>query len=166
MKITANFGALKRTKLHEYIVRFAFGGAVTALAGIIAKHYGPSIGGLFLAAPAIFPAAATLLEKHEEKKARAEARKELFSHQVAGVDAIGASMGSIGLIAFAVVVWQMVPNHSVLLTLAAATAAWFIVSVVLWTLRKTLYRSLRAKLHKRARAPMPDKQLPHRRSQR
>jgi len=41
---------------------------VTAVAGIIANKFGPAIGGLFLAFPAIFPASATLIEKHEKEK--------------------------------------------------------------------------------------------------
>ena len=43
-------------------------GLITAVAGIIAKQFGPGIGGLFLAFPAIFPASATLIEKHEKQK--------------------------------------------------------------------------------------------------
>jgi hypothetical protein len=150
VKIEINVAALKRSKWYEYLVRFIFGGAVTALAGIIAKRYGPGIGGLFLAAPAIFPAAATLLERHEEKKARAEAGKELFVHQVAGVDAVGAAMGSIGLMAFALIVWKMLPHYPLTLVLGVATLAWFSVSVLIWLARKTLYRNLRAKFMKRA----------------
>lgn len=144
MRIKTNIAAIKGTKFQDYAIRFAFGGAVTALAGIIAKHYGPEVGGLFLAAPAIFPAAATLLEKHEEKKARAEAHKELFAHQVAGVDAGGAALGSIGLMAFAFVTWKLLPSHYVLMAITSASAAWLIVSVGTWYVRKTLWRRLRA----------------------
>ena len=32
------------------------------------QRWGPGIGGLFLAFPAIFPASATLVEKHEKQK--------------------------------------------------------------------------------------------------
>jgi hypothetical protein len=162
MRIQADFQALKRTKPREYLVRFLFGGAVTAMAGIIAKHYGPGVGGLFLAAPAIFPAAATLLEKHEEKKARSEHGKEQFASQVAGVDAAGAAMGSIGLVAFAVVVWQLMPHHSVALVLSAALLAWLTVSFAMWLARKTLYRRLRAKFKTRVGSkPALAKELSH-----
>ena len=150
MKIETDFGALKRTKWQEYLVRFVFGGAVTALAGIIAKHYGPSIGGLFLAAPAIFPAAATLLEKHEEKKARAEAGKQIRGREVAGVDAAGAAMGSIGLVAFAILIWQLLPRYSVASVLAAATLVWFTVSFTLWLARRTIGHAVRRKFKKSA----------------
>lgn len=132
VKIEINVAALKCTEWQEYIVRFIFGGAVTALAGIIAKHFGPGVGGLFLAAPAIFPAAATLLEKTEEKKAREKSGKKRFAHQVAGVDAAGAAMGSVGLMAFAAVVWQLAPDHSIVAVLSVATLAWLVVAVALW----------------------------------
>jgi len=45
--------------------RFVFGGMVTALAGLVADHYGPILGGLFLAFPGIFPAGVSLVEKHK-----------------------------------------------------------------------------------------------------
>jgi hypothetical protein len=76
----------------EYALRFAFGGAVTALAGWISRQYGPVIGGLFLAFPAILPAAVTLIEGDRGTKA-------------AGVDAAGAVFGSAGMLGFALVVW-------------------------------------------------------------
>ena len=52
-------------------VRFLFGGAITAITGMLANRYGPVFGGLFLAFPALFPASATLLRDargREEKK--------------------------------------------------------------------------------------------------
>src|ERR1700749_102301 len=62
--------ALKESKPHEYLLRFLFGGACCVLAGLVAKRYGPEIGGLFLAFPAIFPAGASLIESHERRKKR------------------------------------------------------------------------------------------------
>ena len=45
---------------------------MTVVAGLIAARFGPVIGGLFLAFPAIFPASATLIEKHvRESKEKA-----------------------------------------------------------------------------------------------
>src|SRR5712671_5535227 len=68
------------------------------LAGIIANKFGPSIGGLFLAFPAIFPASATLIEKYEKQKKEKEGlRGTQRGRQAASVDAAGAAMGSIGL---------------------------------------------------------------------
>jgi hypothetical protein len=62
---------IKDTKPGELALRFLFGGACTVAAGLIARRYGPGIGALFLAFPAIFPAGLTLIQAHEkEKKAR------------------------------------------------------------------------------------------------
>jgi len=85
MKVSADFSALKRTKWYEYAVRFLLGGSVTVVAGLLAKYYGPVLGGLFLAFPAIFPASATLLDKHErQKKQRAGIKQTTRGRQVAG----------------------------------------------------------------------------------
>jgi hypothetical protein len=65
MLIRVNPSALAQGDGHEYVLRFALGGLTTVLAGMIAAKCGPVIGGLFLAFPAIFPATATLAEKHE-----------------------------------------------------------------------------------------------------
>ena len=70
MKLSLDLSALKRTRWYEYGLRFFFGGAITVATGLIAKRYGPVFGGLFLAFPAIFPASATLVEKHETEKKR------------------------------------------------------------------------------------------------
>src|SRR5260370_11293498 len=98
MIIEFGFSALKKTKGDEYAVRFLLGGAMTVLAGMLAARYGPVFGGLFLAFPAIFPASATLIEKHEnERKERAGIRKTVRGQQAAALDARGAAMGSVGL---------------------------------------------------------------------
>jgi hypothetical protein len=55
----ARWSAIKGIKPHEWAVRFFFGGAICVLAGLISKKFGPEIGGLFLAFPAIFPAGAS-----------------------------------------------------------------------------------------------------------
>jgi hypothetical protein len=65
MAVKLKLSALAEGHWYEYAVRFVLGGAVTMLAGWIATEWGPVIGGLFLAFPAIFPASATLVEKHE-----------------------------------------------------------------------------------------------------
>ena len=148
MKIKINLAALGRSKWYEYLLRFAFGGAVTALTGVIAKRWGPEVGGLFLAFPAIFPAAATLLEKHEEqKKLRTGKTKILRAREIAGVDAAGAAMGSIGLIAFGAVVWGWVAtDHPVAIVLGVATLGWLLTAVTVWAIHETIWRRLRMKL--------------------
>ena len=64
--------ALRQTRWYEYLVKFVLGGVMTVVAGLIAARFGPVTGGLFLAFPAIFPASATLIEKHvRERKEKA-----------------------------------------------------------------------------------------------
>lgn len=123
MKVQLNLSKLKQNKWQEYAVRFGFGGAITALAGFIGDRYGPGVGGLFLAFPAILPASITLIQKHEGK-------------QAAWVDVIGATIGSIGLLVFAIVVWEFAPKIEAWQVLLCATIAWFTVSAGLWWLRQ------------------------------
>lgn len=137
IKLSLNLSALEQSRWYEYILRFVFGGTITALAGIIARSFGPEIGGLFLAFPAIFPASATLIEKHEkEKKREAGLEGTQRGREAAGLDAAGAALGSIGLIAFALVVWKFLDALPAWAALPAATLAWMLVSSVLWYLRK------------------------------
>jgi Protein of unknown function (DUF3147) len=62
--------SLREGRWYEYLIRFALGGAVTVFTGLISSRYGPSVGGLFLALPAIFCASATLIEKHEIRRGK------------------------------------------------------------------------------------------------
>jgi Protein of unknown function (DUF3147) len=138
MRIQADLSALKKTKWHEYLLRFAAGGVITVATGLIAKRYGPAIGGLFLAFPAIFPASATLVEKHKrEKKLKAGITRSMRGRHAAALDARGAMFGGVGLGIFAVIVWKALPVLNVPATLALALGAWFGTSVVIWRTRKT-----------------------------
>jgi len=47
MRVSLDWSALRKTKRYEYAVRFFFGGIITVLAGLIAKAYGPTVGGYF-----------------------------------------------------------------------------------------------------------------------
>jgi hypothetical protein len=138
MKVSLDLSALGKTKLYEYAVRFAFGGAITVAAGLIANKWGPGVGGLFLAFPAIFPSSATLVEKHEKQtKHQHGLDGTIRGRKAAGLDAAGAAIGSIGLMALAVAVWRLMPFLSTWLVMICATLAWLMTSVVIWHLRKT-----------------------------
>ena len=139
MRIQVDLSTLAQTKWHDYAVRFLFGGLITALAGIIAKEFGPGIGGLFLAFPAIFPASATLIEKHEkEKKESLGLKGEARGRIAASIDAAGSSMGSIGLVVFALVVSQSISRGRAWIVLGGATVLWLGVSAAVWQIRKAL----------------------------
>lgn len=137
MKIQVNFANLGQSRWYEYLSRFVFGGIATALAGIIAKEYGPAVGGLFLAFPAIFPATATLIESHENKRKRETGGHGIVrGRKAAALDALGASAGAFGLMVFGVVVWQAIVPLSLWATLLAAVFAWLVVSVCAWRIRE------------------------------
>jgi hypothetical protein len=137
MIIKIDPSGLYETKWHEYAVRFLLGGLITAIAGLIAKAWGPGIAGLFLGFPAIFPASVTLIEKHQrEQKQRKGLHGEKRAIDVAADDALGAAMGSVGLVGFAVTCWLLFPRYPAVLVLAAATSAWSLTAGSMWILRK------------------------------
>jgi Protein of unknown function (DUF3147) len=139
MTVRVDFSALAKARWHEYAVRFLFGGAITVITGLLAKEYGPIFGGLFLAFPAIFPASATLVERHErEKKERAGIANTIRGRQAAAVDARGAAMGSLALMVFAFAVFKLEPIWNSGLTLFLAFAAWLAASILLWICRPHL----------------------------
>lgn len=139
MRIRIDVSALKQTRWHELAVRFCLGGLITAATGMIGKKYGPGVGGLFLAFPAIFPASATLIEKHErEKKERAGLRGAKRARQLVAVDAAGAAIGSIGLFIFAGLMAKFIPRCSPWLVIPVSTLSWIAVSVLIWHIRKRM----------------------------
>src|SRR5438309_10156507 len=147
MKVKLTPAELTRVKWYEYAIRLLFGGAVTAAAGIIARDFGPVVGGLFLSFPAILPASATLIEKHEDQKKR-EAGMEGGNRgrKAAALDATGATIGSIGLMLFGLTVWQLLPLHQAWEILAGATVVWFVTAVGLWWLRENTRRFMKSRV--------------------
>lgn len=119
--VRARAEKVKKTSWRGYAVRFAFGGAITALAGWIAAEYGPAVGGLFLAFPAILPASVTLVRKHADARAAAQ-------------DAYGAALGSVGLVAFGAVIWGVSAHLAWWLVMLIALVAWLVVALVAYEL--------------------------------
>jgi hypothetical protein len=145
VKIKVDSAALKSTKWHEFVFRFFMGGAITALAGLAAKRFGPEIGGLFLAFPAIIPATATLIKKREQqKKERAGHEGAERGRAAAAVDVAGAAMGGLGLVTFALVVWWRMREWKTATALVLGTLAWFLVALSVWQLREMFCRRMRA----------------------
>jgi Protein of unknown function (DUF3147) len=131
--IKFDLSALTRTRWHEYALRFFFGGVVTVATGLIAKHYGPVFGGLFLAFPAIFPASATLVEKHEtEKKQQAGIGDNARGRKAAALEARGAAVGSLGLVVFGLLMWQLLGYWNSVSALMTALVVWFVLAVLVW----------------------------------
>ena len=68
MVVRFKVSAVKDSRWSELILRFVLGGLATIVAGVAGNVWGPGVGGLFLAVPAIFCASATLIEKHERER--------------------------------------------------------------------------------------------------
>jgi hypothetical protein len=110
---------LRDVKFADLAIRFAFGAGVSAVAAGVGKGFTPVVGGMFLAFPAILPASLTLLEqKHGTEDAVHDVR--------------GAVLGSLGLVAFALVAAVLFTRVTAPVVLGAATAAWLVTSVGLY----------------------------------
>ncbi len=136
MIVKASLDSLKEIKPHEIGMRFLFGGTCTVAAYLIAKHFGPAVGGLFLAFPAIFPASASLIEKHEKQdKAAVGSDGTERGRLAAGLDAAGTAMGCVGLCGFALAMWFGLPRQRAPIVLVEASLAWLVLAVSTWLLR-------------------------------
>jgi hypothetical protein len=134
--ISVRMSSVKETKRREYVLRFLFGGAATVLAGLVAQYFGAGPGGLFMAFPAIFPAAATLMEAHsKERMAKTGHDGTNRGRASAGIDAASAALGCVALAGFALFVWRLLPAHNAALVIAGATAVWAGVAFALWEAR-------------------------------
>jgi hypothetical protein len=145
MVVKFKLSALRRTRWYEVVLRVLFGGLATVATGMIAKSYGPIVGGLFLAFPAIFPATATLVEKHtKEKKQKAHIEGTGRARRAVALEARGTMMGSFGLVAFGLVLWRFLVDQPAWLVLLAASAAWLVSSILIWELRRLIRGHLSA----------------------
>jgi 4-hydroxybenzoate polyprenyltransferase len=130
--------ALKEGHWYEHVVRFRLGGTATVAAGLIAKGWGPAVGGLFLAFPAIFIASATMVEKHErERKERKGYDGRRRGQDAAGLDAAGACWGTLALAAFALVTAKAAALPPTL-CLGLASLTWLLTAIGMFFLRRAL----------------------------
>ncbi len=140
--IRFSLSSLREGRWYEYLIRFALGGGATVFTGLVSSVCGSSVGGLFLALPAIFCASATLIERHEiRRKREAGLAGERRGQGAAALDAAGAALGALGMLAFAIVFSLMVES-SILAAFVGASLAWLIVSMVAWYVRRK-WRSVR-----------------------
>jgi hypothetical protein len=139
MIVRLQLSVLRQTRWYELVLRILFGGIATVLSGLIAKTSGPVVAGLFLAFPAIFPATATLVEKHTmERRRKAGLDGSLRAADAVAIEARGATLGSVGMIAFAAVMWLALPHLPSILGFVIASVAWLTLSVAVWQLRRIL----------------------------
>ena len=109
-----DWSKLRKARPSELLIRFVFGGGIALVAAIAGSVFGPRFGGLFLAFPAVLPAALTLIEKQE-------------GTTKAWADASGGVLGAIGLAAFAFTALQLLRSNP-LVALALALLAWLLMS--------------------------------------
>jgi hypothetical protein len=126
---------LSKIRPKDIAVRFCFGAAISLVAGLISLAFGATAGGMFLAFPAILPAALTLVEKKEGTEAAIH-------------DLDGTIIGAAALGAFALVAGAGLRAGSAALALPAALATWLGASltayVVVELVRRRITRSGRA----------------------
>ena len=112
---------LRGIRPKEYLVRFALGAAVSIVAGILSKTVGARFGGAFLAFPSILPASLTLIQ---EKEGTGRADR----------NAIGAVLGSVGLVVFAMIGEAAFGHIESFAALMLALAGWVVSSFALYGL--------------------------------
>ncbi len=119
-------GAVRSHSLKDYLIRFAFGAAISLVAGLAGMRFGPAVGGVFLGFPAILPASLTLIQRKEGR-------------EQAAIDSLGAVLGALAMIVFAVLVAGFVMSWGPVLTLGAALAAWLVIAIALYAVVRAVY---------------------------
>lgn len=126
-RVRVDLGAVRQIGLGQASIRFAAGGAASLVAALVSQFAGPTRSGPLLALPAILIASLTLIGDEEGKKAAVD-------------DARGAVLGGVGLVAFAVVATLLLGRTATWLAIVAATAAWLVVSLLLYAGREAVRR--------------------------
>lgn len=129
---------LKKLRAGELVVRFAFGAAISLVAGLVGLAAGARAGGMFLAFPAILPAALTMIERKEGRRQALE-------------DERGAAYGALGLIVFAVLCATLIVELTTTVTLLVALVAWAAAAVACYLGAAALASGPR----RRRRVPQP-----------
>jgi len=106
-----DFSKILEANPQQLAVRFAFGAGVSVVASIVSTTAGPFWGGTFLAFPAILAAGLTLTEHDEGNEAALHIQR-------------GALLGSLGMVAFALVAAFGFERLPLAVTLVAAIGAW------------------------------------------
>ena len=97
-------------------MRFAFGAAISVVAGLVSVVAGQRVGGVMLAAPAVLPATLTIIERQE---GRGPAVTEVQ----------GSVPGAVALIGFAVVAATAMTHLPLAGALLAALGTWIIAAI-------------------------------------
>ena len=136
MRITLSLSSVRQVPASDLAWRFVLGGTVTAATALVGRACGPGIGGVFLAFPAILPASLTLVAKEQaRRKAALGLSGTIRGRKAAALDALGAFLGSAGLLGFAVTMQRLAIQVRPAFALAGATLAWFAIAWLPWALR-------------------------------
>ena len=117
-KVNLDPRELRRPDWGQLAVRFAFGVTIALGAGLVGLRWGSRLGGVFLAFPAILPAALTLLERSA-------------GTEPTDVDALGAVLGAVALALFAVAV-ALLGGRLGLLAVVVGAAVWTAAALLLF----------------------------------
>ena len=112
-----HMGNLRDVRRRDLAFRFLAGALTSLVAGVLTILFGPRVGGVMLAFPAILAASLTLIEEQEDSH---EARE----------DARGAIMGGLALAVFAAVCALAFTRWDGAVVLAVATVAWVLTAVL------------------------------------
>jgi len=126
---------LKDKRPKDYAIRFVFGASISLIAALISLKF-QLLGGMFLAFPAILPASLTLVARDAGREA-------------AAIDAEGAIIGALGLVAFALVAAFGINTIGAFPALIAASLAWLVVSLSIY-IAVMVWRAARKKELSRA----------------
>ena len=118
---------LRSERFGDYALRFAFGATIAFVSAIVGMTFGPKLGGVLLGFPAVLPAALTLIQKKE-------------GPEQAAIDSVGAILGAIAMIAFAIVVWRSVTSWGVVPSLLVGLLVWLVAALGLYFLVALLYK--------------------------
>jgi hypothetical protein len=128
-RIAFDPGGVRQMDRKQATVRFAAGAGASLLAALVSQFFGSKVAGPLLALPAILLASLTFIADEDGRRAAID-------------DSRGAVLGALGLVAFAVVCWQLLGSLPTWLVLVAATTAWAAASLLLYGLQR-LGRRLR-----------------------
>ncbi len=135
MKIRFDSSPLRESRWSGHLARFVVGGTSTVLAWLVTRAAGPTVGGLLLALPAIFPTGIALVTKLHNRKTRPGSPGDR-ARRAALIEAAGAATGSAGLVGFALVCWSLLVRWPAWTVLTAATTAWGVIAFAGWWVRK------------------------------
>jgi hypothetical protein len=120
-------GGVRQVDRTQALLRFGAGAGASLVAALVSQFAGSSVSGPLLALPAILIASLTLIADDDGLRAAVD-------------DARGAVLGAVGLVAFAVVCWRLLGHLPTWVVLVLATAAWAVVSLLLYALQRLVRR--------------------------